>query len=155
MTSEPRSSRDKDSDILDFRLFGQRVHFTLRWRNNSICKLEKCTYGAWNMGVKDYTGTLPAVRHCEMKKCDQCHTKKCHTKKKCHTEKSVIPRKSAIQKKVPYQRALLEFWGRAHMQKLFRRLTLCEVGGPLILVLILLLLPLLLLLLLVSKSDTV
>ena len=149
MTSEPGSSRDKDSDILDFRLFGQRVHFTLRWRNNSICKLEKCTYGAWNMGVKDYTGTLPAVRHCEMKKCDQCHTKKVPYRKKCHTKKS------AIQKKVPYQRALLEFWGRAHMQKLFRRLTLCEVGRPLLLLLLILLLLLLLLLLLVSKSDTV
>ena len=52
------------------------------------------------MGVKDYTGTLPAVRHCEMKKCDQCHTKKSAIpKKKCHTEKCVIPKKSAIQKK--------------------------------------------------------
>ena len=39
------------------------------------------------MGVKDYTGTLPAVRHCEMKKCDQCHTKK-----------SAIPKKSTIPK---------------------------------------------------------
>ena len=51
LTSEPRSSGDKDSDILTFRLFGQRVHFTLHWRNHSIRKLGKCTYGAWNMGM--------------------------------------------------------------------------------------------------------
>ena len=77
-------------------------------------------------------------------------------KKKCHTEKSVLQKKVPYKKKVPFQRAILKFWGRAHMQKLFRRLTLCEVGRPLLLLLLpLLLLPLLLLLLLVSKSDTV
>ena len=61
------------------------------------------------MGVKDYTGTLPAVRHCDLKKCDQYYTKKmpyqkkCHTKKvpyqkKYHTEKCAIPKKCVIPK---------------------------------------------------------
>ena len=44
------------------------------------------------MGVKDYTGTLPAVRQCEMKKCDPCLTKK-----------NAIPKKVPYQK-VPYQK---------------------------------------------------
>ena len=67
------------------------------------------------MGVKDYTGTLPAVRQCEMKKCDPCLTKKNAIPKKVPYQKSAIPKKSTIpkkvsyQKNVPYQRALLEF----------------------------------------------